>query len=229
MTFRTVFILLLLFPSFFVARAQLSFPNGKKLDLNTNINLLYFETEILFHTGKNLVDQYNWEKVSDSVDHRWLIGSCFNGDCQNGLPINGTFIKSFGINDTTGFIRFHVETYDTNGKSVIKYKVVNKNDLTDQAELTFNITFEKLSGINDHQNHKQSIILRQNALNGNIRIQFNEAEPLISGRIINLYGKTVCNLAVLNNEFIEYQLSKGLYIVELKSAKSIYTQKFIMN
>ena len=222
-------LLLFLFPMAFTSHAQLKFPNGTVLNLNTHINFLYFETEILFHTGKFPINQYSWEKTDDSVDDRWLIGSCFNGDCWNGLPAKGTFVKDFGMNDTTGFIRFHVETYDTNGKSVIKYRVVNNNDPSDQALLTFNITFEKVVGISNNQSHLQPITIFRNTGNNTIRFHFNKAEPLLSGRIIDMQGRTTLNLPVTNNDFTIDQLTEGIYIIELKSVKNIYNQKFIRN
>lgn len=229
MLYKKFIIFLLLFPSIFVSKAQLSFPKGTELNLYTHINFLYLETEILFHTGKVLVNEYEWEKISDSVDTRWLIGSCFNGDCLNGLPPKGAFSKSFGINDTTGFIRFHIETHDTNGKSVIKYKVVNKNDSSDQAELTFNIIFEKELSVPNDQSQLKPITIFQNAENNTIRIQFNKAEPLLNGRIIDMQGRTVYKLTTPFRNFTIDQLTEGIYIVELKSAKNIYTQKFIRN
>ena len=228
--FPKKFILILLFlPVFFISRAQLSFPNGTVLNLNTNINFLYFETEILFHTGKILVSEYDWEKVSDSIDTRWLIGSCFNGDCWNGLPAKGSFVTYYGINDTTGFIRFHVETYDTNGKSVIRYNVVNRNNIADQAVLTFNIVFEKALSIAKRNNTDQAITIYKNTDGNNAKIHFNLSESIIEGRIIDLKGHTIRYYESPKSDLYVEALTSGLYIVELKSAKGIYTKKFAIN
>jgi hypothetical protein len=219
------FILFLLFFSFFVSKAQLKFPNGPVLNLNTNINVLYFETEIRFYTGKYKVDKYNWEKVADSLDSRWLFSSCFNGDCWNDLPSNGTFVKEFGFNDTTGFIRFHVATYDSNGKSFIKYMVYNQLDIADQALLTFNITFEKEVGMKD-KHHSLKINIFQNAANGKIRIQFDEPVQILITRILDIHGKIVFETTEKGDLTVS-QLPKGLYVVELISADQMYSRKFV--
>ena len=225
--FKKFILFIILFSTIFVSKAQLRFPNGTELNLYTHINFLYPETEILFLTGKIFVSEYNWEKISDSIDGNWLVGSCFNGDCWNGLPSKGTFIKEFGFNDTTGFIRFHVETYDLNGKSVIRYKVENKNNPSDRAVLTFNIVFEKGTGIASMQNKTEAITVFQNSEDNSTRIRFNKTEPLLSCRIINMQGKTVLNLATDKTDFVIDKLSKGIYIIELKSVRSSYTQRFV--
>ena len=106
MYFKKIILLFIIISAFHISKAQLSFQKGTVLNLNTHINFLYFETEILFHTGKYKVNEYYWEKLNDSVDTRWLIGSCFNGDCWNGLPSKSNFVKDYGFNDTTGFILF---------------------------------------------------------------------------------------------------------------------------
>jgi hypothetical protein len=224
---KNLIVLILSFSSIQLSIAQLRFPNGTILNLNTSINILYFQTEILFYTGPLTVDNYKWQKISDSVDTHWFISSCFNGDCWNGLPYEGTFVKSFGINDTTGFIRFHVETYDTNGKSVLKYRVFNKNNIAEQAELTFNITFEKELGIKTVQSNSNTFCVLQNVANHSIRIQYNNPESLISSRIIDINGKTLREIRDLDKDILIDDLVKGIYIIELTSTNHLYRKKFI--
>jgi hypothetical protein len=224
---KSLIVLILSFSSVQLSIAQLRFPNGTVLNLNTSINFLYFETEILFYTEPMTVDNYKWEKISDSVDTRWLIGSCFNGDCWNGLPAEGTFIKSFGINDTTGFIRFHVETYDTNGKSVIKYRVFNKNNPAEQAELTFNITFQKELGINDYKSKYQHISIFQNSSDQTISIHFNQTEKINNCRIIDINGKIIRDIREMSNDILINNIPKGIYIIELKTTDHLYRNKFL--
>jgi hypothetical protein len=129
------------------SQAQLRFPNGNVLDLRTSNNFLYLETRILFNTGEYKSSDYNWVKLSDSLDPNWFVTACFNGECRTELSPNGSFLSDYGIDDTTCFIAFHVETYDFDGKSVIKYRVYNKNNISDQSDLIFNITFEDKSNI----------------------------------------------------------------------------------
>lgn len=141
-----------LFASLFLLLAhtghsQIGLPQGNTLNLTTSSDYVYLETRILFTTGKYKSEDYCWNKISDSLDTRWTVSSCFNGDCKNDLLQMGCFIKDYGLNDSTCFIAFHVGSNLYEGKSVIKYSVYNKNVLTDNAELIFNITYSKTAGI----------------------------------------------------------------------------------
>ena len=74
--------LISLFTGISKSNAQMHFPNGSNLNLNTNNSVLYLETRILFNTGIYKSSDYRWEKISDSIDSRWFVTSCFNGDCK---------------------------------------------------------------------------------------------------------------------------------------------------
>jgi hypothetical protein len=223
---RAFFTSLLIFSIIFLSNAQLRFPKGTELNLKTGVNFLYFETEILFYTGPLTVDNYKWVKISDSTDSRWLIGSCFNGDCWNGLPETGTFIKSFGINDTTGFIRFHIETHDTNGKSVIRYRVVNKNNPSEFADLTFNVIFEKGLGFNPYSVNSTPLKIYRKADNL-LSLQLNKPEEFLSGSITDLSGKPVVKISGFNNEIQLGSIQKGIYIIRIQTKDHLYSQKFL--
>lgn len=144
---KRVYLILFLLFEFNGLYAQLIFPKGNQLNLVTNVSFMYEETVIKFHTGKYKVSDYKWMKVSDSIDTRWWVSSCFNGDCKGDLPFNGDFIMDFGYNDTTGFIAFHINTKDSSGTSKIAYSVQNKSDITDVATLFFTITYSYMNGI----------------------------------------------------------------------------------
>lgn len=122
-------------------KAQIKFPTGNILNINSSNELMYSETRILFTTGKYKANDYHWSKQMDSLDNRWYVTVCFNGDCRNDLLQNGNFVTEFGINDTTCFIAFHVETKGFNGVSKIKYKVYNNKMPSDSAELNYTITY----------------------------------------------------------------------------------------
>ena len=75
---KATFIFLLFFSFILVSQAQLRFPNGIVLNFHTNINIGILKPRYFFYTGPKSVDNYKWEKISDSIDTRWLISSCFN-------------------------------------------------------------------------------------------------------------------------------------------------------
>lgn len=146
---KIILFFLLLIPAMLV-RAQLTFPKGTVLHLNTNKAFLYPETGIYFNTGINKVTDYRWYKMpEDSLDARWDFQACMNGDCKIGLPAEGDFITDFGLNDTTGFIMFHVNTGGFSGKSKLSYRVAHKSDTADQAVMEYNITYTNTTGISD--------------------------------------------------------------------------------
>ena len=140
-TFRTTILIILLGLNIFELKAQITFPQGNSLNLNSGNELMYLETRILFHTGKFKASDYRWSKIYDSLDNRWFITSCFNGDCRNDLLQTGNFVTDFGIKDTMCFIAFHVETKGITGISKIRYRVYNSKLPSDSADLIYNIAY----------------------------------------------------------------------------------------
>lgn len=207
------------------AHGQLSFPKGTTLNLNTGSSVLYFETEILFHTGKFNVNNYDWVKVSDSIDARWAVSSCFNGDCWNDLPAQSSFIKDYGYNDTTGFIRFHVDTRELDGKSVIHYEVVNRSDVNDRALLTFNISYTKTVSIANLKT--AALIAFQSADLNFLQIKNMPLNPHSAG-IYNPAGKQILFYLNPSAEIFTGNLAAGLYILEIKTDRQTYRGKFII-
>lgn len=208
------------------ASAQLSFPNGKELYLNTSTEMLYIETRVLFNTGKFKANDYNWEKIMDSLDSRWFVTACFNGDCKNDLLQSGTFIKDFGINDTTCFIAFHVETFEYSGSSKIIYHIYHKNNRLDSATVTYQINYLKPSGIDDLTSHNLNVY--PNPADNKISIQSGTYLPNISIKIFNCLGKLVIEQSL--NRLTDLDISnleKGVYFLHILSSNQSITQPFI--
>ncbi|MFI5221159.1 MAG: T9SS type A sorting domain-containing protein [Bacteroidia bacterium] len=212
------------------AKAQLTFPNGTNLNLTTGTNYLYEETGIFFHTGNFKVTDYNYEKIFDSTDSRWTVSSCMNGYCL-GMPDYGSFIKDFGINDTTGFIRFHVFTHDFNGTSRIAYRVINATNFMDQAILNFTITFKKSNGIKEAPAANDFSVF-PNPSNGIVEI-LNQAGLSASAiAVFDLDGKEIKNAVKNYSTNIVIDLSgksKGIYFLKIISGDQSYYRKLIIN
>ena len=208
--------------------SQITFPNGNTLNLQTNKNFLYVETRILFNTGKYSPNDYNWEKISDSLDKRWFFTACFNGECRNDLLQSGSFIKDYGLNDSTCFIAFHVETYDSTGKSIIKYNVYNTKNFSDQANLTFNISYSNIVGINEDKIIE--IELFPNPVSSTITLQTNIDLQNAEIKIINVLGETVLSnkISNTNNTTIDVsELNNGLYFIQINTDHKFFTKRII--
>jgi Secretion system C-terminal sorting domain len=211
------------------ANAQLSFPNGDTLNLFTTSNYLYYETRILFHTGSFKSTDYAWDKISDSLDTNWFITACFNGDCKNDLLQNGTFIKDFGLNDTTCFMAFHIQTHDINGTSSIKYRVYNTHNMFDAANLVFNITYHNTTAIKEIVRNAFSI--NSNFENNTITLLSNSDILSSELRIVNLLGviqfeKTI-DFNAKKSEIDISALPQGIYFIQLQNDQTKAVQKFI--
>ena len=213
------------------ALAQISFPKGNVLNLNTNNDFLYEETRIFFNTGIYKSDDYRWEKVSDSLDKRWFVTACFNGECRNELEQSGTFYKDFGFNDTTCFIAFHVETYEYTGTSVIKYNVYNKKNPSDSAILIFNISYTKLVGLDNAVTNAMAIYPNPVSSTFTLQSSFDLYDAEI--KIFSLLGETVIDQKINNATFDITELNSGIYFIQIEATSAIgegnkvITQKFM--
>jgi len=206
--------------------AQLSFPNGNVLNLKTAEQYLYIETRMIFNTGNFKANDYSWDKKLDSIDSRWFVTACFNGDCKNDLLQSGTFLKDFGLNDTTCFIAFHVETHEYTGSSKIIYHVFNKNNPLDSATFYFNISYSKPSGMHDLMGNNLNIYPNP-VIN---KINFETALDLQNAtlKILNYLGEIVVNKQLNNDtEFDVSTLKSGVYFLNIVSNNQSVIHKFI--
>ena len=206
--------------------AQLSFPNGNVLNLKTSEQYLYIETQILFNTGKFKANDYNWDKKLDSIDSKWFVTACFNGDCKNDLLQSGTFLKDFGLNDTTCFIAFHVETHEYTGTSKIIYRVFNKNNPLDSATLYFNISYSKPSGLNDLMENNLNIY--PNPVTNKINIETALDLQNATLNIVNYLGEIVMKKQLISDtEFDVSNFKNGVYFLNIVSNNYTVFCKFI--
>ena len=210
-------ILLLVFQS----EAQLSFPNGKTLNYVSHTDVMYQETEILFHTGTYHIDNYEWQKMGfDSLNPNWELQACMNGDCQINLPSKGDFIGNFGYNDTTGFIKFHVFTNGYEGAAKISYKVSNKSDSSDHALLQYYISYSKATAL-DEVHASAQLCVYPNPAAGRITIQCKDKCPETfsiydyTGRLVEIakrmsLSETTLDLSTYNN---------GIYFIRSENTR----------
>jgi hypothetical protein len=211
--FAFVFILLFALKS----DAQLSFPKGKILNLQTQRSILYKETEIRFYTGIHTISDYEWThaELEDSLDPRWDFQACFNGDCKIELPPNGDFIPDFGINDTTGFIAFHVDSREFAGKSKVAYYVTNKTNAEDKALLIFNINYISFAGMNESFDSRNSISVYPNPASDIIILKSKENTTI---EIFNMLNQKIeiNDLTISRDETMipTAHLANGMYFLK---------------
>jgi hypothetical protein len=223
---KTFFCFILIIAASKMLTAQLSFPNGNVLNLKTSEQYLYIETQILFNTGKFKANDYSWDKKLDSIDSRWFVTACFNGDCKNDLLQSGTFLKDFGLNDTTCFIAFHVETHEYTGSSKIIYRIFNKNNPLDSATLYFNISYSKPSGMHDLMENNLNIY--PNPVTNKINFETALILPNATLKIVNSLGEIVVNKQLNNDtEFDASTLKNGVYFLNIVSNNQSVIHKFI--
>jgi len=192
-------------------KAQITFPQGNTLNLNSRNELMYLETRILFQTGKFKASDYRWSKIYDSLDSRWFVTSCFNGDCRNDLLQSGNFVTDFGIKDTLCFIAFHVETKGISGYSKIRYRVYNTKLPSDSADLIYNITYTNPLKIED--NFIKGVII-SNPVSNKIYLH-NLSERPQTIRLIDLQGTFI-------KQWDSFQLVAGNLHLPLEQYKSAY-------
>ncbi len=226
---KGVFIILLILFKFSGLYAQLTFPNGNSLNLVTNVSFMYEETVIKFHTGKFKVSDYNWMKVSDSINQNWWVSSCFNGECKGDLPFNGDFIMDYGYNDTTGFIAFHVNTKDSSGTSKIAYSVQNKSDFSDVATLFYTITYNYVNGII----HTSSLHFKvyPNPVSDYFVLDNPEELKIQDIHVYDIMGreqKVELDFSKSNQIAINAKaLKSGVWFLSFQTADGVYNQKII--
>ncbi len=223
---KTFFCFILIIAASKMLTAQLSFPNGNVLNLKTSEQYLYIETQILFNTGKFKANDYSWDKKLDSIDSKWFVTACFNGDCKNDLLQSGTFLKDFGLNDTTCFIAFHVETHEYTGTSKIIYRVFNKNNPLDSATLYFNISYSKPSGLNDLMENNLNIY--PNPVTNKINIETMLDLQNATLNIVNSLGEIVMKKQLISDtEFDISNFKNGVYFLNIVSNNYTVFRKFI--
>lgn len=213
---REIFFLIIVCFGMKDIKAQITFPNGNTLNLNSGNELMYLETRILFQTGKFKASDYRWSKIYDSLDSRWFVTSCFNGDCRNELLQSGNFVTDFGIKDTLCFIAFHVETKGISGYSKIRYRVYNTKLPSDSADLVYNITYTNTLKI--ESSFAQGVII-SNPVSQKIQIQ-NLSEQPEKIILIDLNG-------ALKKQWDSFELISGNLLLPMEQYMSGYYLLYI--
>jgi len=206
------------------AFAQLHFPKGKSLNLIADTSYVYYQTEIRFYTGKYSMNDYKWVKVSDSLELAWFFSGCFNGDCYNDLPDSNMFVSEYGINDTTGFIRCHIDCDNVDGVSAFSYLVYNTKNWQDQAILNFRVFYKNTSSVPDYNksNNPQDYIIVSG--NNSMIIKFFNHQEKQNLTLFDFSGKMLFTATSDSETMTIENLRKGLYFIKVNDSlfKKVY-------
>ncbi|MES2618467.1 MAG: T9SS type A sorting domain-containing protein [Bacteroidota bacterium] len=206
---------------------QLSFPNGAEKNIVSSELYLYWETEIIFKTGQYKISDYTYQKMDDSLDSRWFISSCFNGECRDGLP-NGDFNADLNPDTSKNFIAFHVQSRGYDGRSYIRYKIINKKDTSDNAIITIDVTYKNIVNIND-QSIQMPTVSPNPSANGWLLNGFN-AQLFKGYELFNIQGQLIMSGSMENASKLyidNSSLHEGLYFLNILSDKIEMTLKAI--
>ncbi len=194
------------------------FPKGNTLNLLTAKDVIYSETDIRFHTRNSVSKDYSWLVIFDSIDSRWELSMCANGDCKVAIPFSGNFIKDFGDNDTTVFMRFHVNSNLFDGACRIGVKVYNHNNPEVADTMWFNIAYSSTTGVSE-----TSPIKIDYTINGNT-LQVNNS-GVKSLTLYNAIGQAV---VTSNTNSLALPSQHGLYLLNVTFSNNTQsTQKII--
>ena len=112
---------------------------------------------------------------------------------------------------------FHVQTNDSDGTSVIKYQILNKNNIADNADLIFNITYNNTTGIIDN-NFSNKIKIYPNPVTSTLNFTGNINLKDYEVRIMNPLGQYIYkqNFTIQTNESIDVSfLQNGIYFLQM--------------
>lgn len=227
---KKIITVLVVFFSFAQLQAQISFPKGNVIDTVIHVDVAYDETQIIFHTGQYKSSDYLYQKIADSLDTSWLVTACFNGECRNELEPGGRFMADYGIDDTTCFIAFHVESHGNNGKSKIKYKVINSKNPADTGILDVTVTYISTTGYEENNRNWLQVKCYPNPATDQVTVSMAKADNFIL-KLTDVQGRVVYQKAERNSAGTTIntsQLKPGIYFLSLYNGESIYTRKLVI-
>lgn len=198
---------------------SIHFPKGKTNDFFSEVDVLYFETEIRFYTRGCVSTDMAWEILSDSLDPRWDVSSCYNGDCRVGIPRTGTFISDYGINDTTVFIRFHVNTLQHTGISKITARVFNQTTPSIGDTISFIVRYRSpnTTGLDEAEKEPLRYIIHNGVL--------SLAE--FSGQL-RLFSANGQLLSTANDNYLPLPDYHGWFLLQAQDSKGRLNSKIII-
>ena len=206
--------------------AQIIFPMGHQRIVNTDKNYLYEETEISIIVRGGIISKYRWQWVWDSVPSTWTVTACINGLCYPDRPQWDTFSRELTENDTAGYFRFHVFTYDHSGAAKVKYRIVNATNAAEDSLMYFEFNYTNPNSI--AQQHADAVHVYPNPVNDALYI--DHAAQHTEVRIFDLNSKELLNVQINGaGEKIDLQnLPNGLYELHLAGVDLNLRRKIVV-
>jgi hypothetical protein len=171
----------------------------------------------------NVIEEGFFTEMPDTVD---VTDSAI---ILNALPEGGTF-SGIGVVDNV----FEPTLAGIGGPYTITYHFLDANNCSNSIEKQ--IIVETSVGINDTQHDEPTIHLFPNPNTGIFTLSFDAKKShQISGRIIDVAGRNVWNQQItsLNGKFeknfINGELSSGIYLLILEVDQTVYHKKLVVN
>ncbi len=166
-----------------------------------------------------------WEKISESVPLSWEASVCDNRLCYSDLKDSGTMNPVAPAE--MGFLLLHITGHVNYGTAVIRYAVWDRNNPALRDTLTYVMTIDKNTGIDETGSGKEFTVFPIPAV-GYVNITSN-SQTGFSYSIITVNGMEIeTGLSEANSlSILTENYPNGIYFLKIKSDNTIYTQKII--
>jgi hypothetical protein len=166
-----------------------------------------------------------WQKISASVPAGWEATVCDNSVCHEDLGDTGTMFRLFP--GDLGFILLHITPHQKIGTAIVRYTVWDVNTPQKKDTLTYILTVETATAINEPEIKNALSIYpvpagKQLNITSAFPLGFTYSVVDFSGKII-LSGVSNSGSASISTE----KIANGIYSILISDKKEIFLVKKI--
>ncbi|MBL4655654.1 MAG: T9SS type A sorting domain-containing protein [Bacteroidia bacterium] len=168
---------------------------------------------------------YRWTKLKSSLGS-WEVAICDKNNCYLSSVTEKEFTLDAG---KSGILNAHFYPDGVIGDGFLDLKIVNTDDTTDAATITYNATAYP-TGIGDSKLVSYNFEIYPSPASEYINISFDDNELSIV-EIYNILGKKLSTIKI--NKKATYSITdlpKGLYFIKVKDSRGVvHTKSFVRN
>lgn len=167
-----------------------------------------------------------WKKVSTSVPADWEATICDNRVCYTELVDSG-FMNPV-LPAETGFLLLHITAHANYGTAIIRYEVWDVSNPSARDTVTFIMTVNQPSAINEAEN-KSRFNIFPNPVNDDLNVIL-ATDKNFTVNIFNSVGEKVCSTVSSHYSLLTtHYLPNGPYTLTIsENTKSTLTKKIIV-
>lgn len=223
---KIVLLVVVIFATTDISFAQ-SFSNTPKDTVNT-IGILE-DVETLSIQQRNISSNtiiLSWEKVSETIPLLWEASVCDNQTCNTSLVDNGTMNPI--VPTDYGFLLLHITPHTNYGTAIVRYAVWDIATPTLKDTLTYILTVNAPSTINETEN-KNVFSIFPNPATESIHVVFADNKQHLF-EIHNSVGEKISSgITSTNYKLPVSNLNNGIYTISILSENQIiHTKKFLI-